>query len=169
MPTSEALDSVSPEAHSTKKRGKNSQAITAAPNISPRVLAGISPVALTAEPQVARRIQAYACPVESTAAPQLSASVHAEKCPVSSIALPMLKPSSTIYSKKYRIRRVTMILAIAIIVALLATSVGAATDCDILNSGFPVISATNCCDRDNISCLYGRVVRLYVVTKVNSL
>jgi hypothetical protein len=160
MPTSEALDSVSPEAHSTKKRLNNSQAVTAAPNISPRVLAGIFPVALTAVPHVARRIQVYTSPVESTAAPQLSPSVHAAIYPIASAIFPMFKPSthSAIYTKKHGRRRKTVILAIAIIVALLATEVGAVTDCEILNSGFPLISTTNCCDRDGITCEGDRVV-----------
>jgi hypothetical protein len=159
MRTSEASDSVSPEAHLTKKSGKmrvmNSQAITAAPNISPRVLGGIFSIILTAVPRLSRRIHAYTCPVESTAAPQLSLSV--EIYPIASIALPMLLPSSAKYSKKNKIRCVTVILAIAIIVALLATEVGAVTDCEILNSGFPLISTTNCCDRDGITCEGDRV------------
>jgi hypothetical protein len=136
----------------------SSNASTVIPNISP----GIFPITLTAVPQASRRIPAYTGSEESTAAPQLPASVHAEICPLASIALPMLLSSthSAIYIKKHGRRRVTIILAFAIIVALLATEVGAASDCEILNSGFPDISATNCCDRDNISCLFGRVVRL---------
>jgi hypothetical protein len=64
---------------------------------------------------------------------------------------------------------VTLIIAFAIIVALLATGVGAATDCEILNFGFPDINKANCCDIEGITCEVGRVVRLYVITKVYSL
>jgi hypothetical protein len=163
MPTSEAADAA-PEAHSTNMRETNSQAVTAAPNISSRVLAGIFPVALTAVPHVAPRIHAYTCPEESTAAPQLPASVHAEICPVTSTALPLSSRDHSdiahITSKKlpHGRHRYLLTTSRAAVLFTIFSAVLAATDCEILNSGFPAISASECCNRDGITCEGDRVV-----------
>jgi hypothetical protein len=169
MSAPKASDSVCPQAHSTNKREPNSQAVTAASNIYPRVLAGIFPVALTAEPQVSRIKQAYTSPVVSTAVST------AEICPVTSTALPLSSRDHSdiahITSKKLPHGRHRYLLATFRAAALftLFSAVLAATDCEILNSGFPAISASECCDIEGTTCEAGRVVRLYVVSKVNSL
>jgi hypothetical protein len=166
MTALKASDSVCPQVHSTNRRGNNSQAITAEPNISPRSLAGILPVALTAVPQASRRKQAYKSPVESTAAPQLSPSVHAAICPVTSTALPLSSRDHSdkahITSKKLPHGRHRYLLTTFRAAALftLFSAVLAATDCEILNSGFPAISASECCNRDGITCEGDRVVEM---------
>jgi hypothetical protein len=45
----------------------------------------------------------------------------------------------------------------------------AATDCQILNSGIPVISPTACCTETGITCLNGRVTEMYGICCINLL
>jgi hypothetical protein len=48
-----------------------------------------------------------------------------------------------------------------IILCSLLTITLADTDCEILNSGIPSISATDCCTTNGITCVDGRVTEMY--------
>jgi hypothetical protein len=48
-----------------------------------------------------------------------------------------------------------------IILCSLLTVTFADTDCEILNSGIPSISATDCCTTTGITCVDGRVTEMY--------
>ena len=58
----------------------------------------------------------------------------------------------------------TLVILFALITLTIAD-----TDCEIMHSGFPVISATTCCtDNNGIVCANGRVTQLYNLPKLNS-
>jgi hypothetical protein len=64
-----------------------------------------------------------------------------------------------IYTKKRGSHLLTIFSAVTVFAALSA-GVLAATDCEILNSGFPAINATDCCTRNGITCEDGRIVKM---------
>jgi hypothetical protein len=63
------------------------------------------------------------------------------------------------HNSLFKLASVSSILTIAL----------AATDCQILNSGIPVISPTACCTETGITCLNGRVTDMYGICCINFL
>jgi hypothetical protein len=142
MSTSNASDSVSPQAHSIEV-SLNSQAATSPPQLSPRAQTGIFSIALLIEE------------------PHLSRKVRDDIHPVSSTALPLSsRDHSDITSKRLPNGRHHFLTSRAAVLFALFSAVVAATDCEILNSGFPAISASDCCDIEGITCESNRVVEM---------
>jgi hypothetical protein len=148
MPTSDSSDSVSTQAqaHSAIYRvifASQSQATTSTPQLTPRGQTGIFSIALLiAEPHFSRK-------------------VHADIHPVTSTALPLFsRDHSDITSKRLPQGRNRFLTFRASVLFTLFSAVLAATDCEILNSGFPAISASECCDIEGITCENNRVVEM---------